>query len=279
MRNILISFVCLLIPQLTSGQLNCSLLKDSSCVKACEMSDRAADFQGSKYSQELFDQAIILCPTYAYSYFEKSVPYLKQGLWKEWKELMDKAVDLDSQYLLNRGCNQVQYIRNYKSGLNDLNKLYELRGKFDIGFNPSGEYHGQLIRAICYQKLGDIDKAIEIVEQMVSQTNYSVGLYDYFHLGVMYLDAGEVEKAKKSFDKQVEENEFAEIYYYYSEIYLAEKNKSGAVEALEKAKNLYDRELILSNTYYHYIDKVFYGDIEKELTDLTVWDYDGKNEN
>jgi tetratricopeptide (TPR) repeat protein len=187
MKKSLITIIGVFGFQLIFGQPNCVLCKDATCVKACEISIKAAKYPGSKYSQELFDQAIALCPSFAYAYFEKSIPYLKQGLFKEWKALMDKAVKYDPSYLLNRGCNQIQFIRNYEMGVKDLDSLVALKKTIEIGFNPSGEYHAQLLRAISYQKLGNLDKAIELVEELLNSKNYYQGPFDYFHIGIIHL--------------------------------------------------------------------------------------------
>lgn len=266
MKTILVSVLCIIWAQIILGQPNCQALNDAPCIKACELSNKAAKYQGSKYSQELFDQAIALCPTFAYAYFEKSVPYLKNGLFREWKELIDQAVELDFNYLLNRGINQVQFIRNYKSGLDDLNKLDSLKSSFDIGYSPSGEYHGQLIRAICYQKLGNSTRASKIIEKMVSQSNYNQGLFDFYHLGIVYLEIGELDKSKSAFDRQIEYNELSEVYFYYAQIHEKEGDNKSAIEKLKKAKELYNSGNTMTSSYYHYIDKIYYQDIENAIS-------------
>lgn len=268
MRKTLILFLILGLNQLLIGQPNCEMYADSLCKKSCNIAWEASKYQGAKKSQELFDESIKLCPDFAYSYFEKSVPYLKQGLFKEWKSLIDKAVELDAKYLLNRGINQVQFIRNYEEGLKDLENLYNQLQTFEIGYSPSGEYHAQLLRAICYQKLGQLDKSIGIMEELVTSKNYHQGLYDYFHIGIVYLQNGDLEKAEESFIKQNNENELAETLYYYSKIYEAKKDSNSQKRTLIKAKELYSNNQKMNNNYYHYIDQIFLRDIEKELRKL-----------
>ena len=249
------------------GQGNCNLY-EGKCKEACELSYEANKGQGSRQSQELFDKCIELCPTFAYSYFEKSVPYLKQGLFKEWKVLIDKAVQHDESYLLNRGCNQIQFIRNYEEGVKDLDKLVEIRNSIDIGFSPSGEYHAQLLRAISYQKLNEIEKAIELSEELLNSKNYYQGPFDYFHIGIIYLEAGLLDKAEVAFKKQNDYDEKAENYYYLS-LVSKKKNETSKQKAfLQIAKDSYKKGRIMTNSYYHYIDKIFESDIEEELHKL-----------
>jgi len=149
MKEIIFVVFLLLVYQTGFGQPNCQILEDTLCIRACQLSIKASKYQGSKYSQELFDEAIKMCPSLAYAYYEKSVPYLKHGFIAKWKAIIDKAVELEPKsYLINRGCNQIQFFRNYKKGIKDLEKLNGLIGNFNIGYTNSGEYHGQMIRAI-----------------------------------------------------------------------------------------------------------------------------------
>ncbi len=63
------------------AQGNCLLYpKDSPCRKACELCEQASRFyQGSRQALELRDQAIAICPEFAYAWSENSVAYLKRG--------------------------------------------------------------------------------------------------------------------------------------------------------------------------------------------------------
>lgn len=269
-KNIFLFIVILLLVAKLDAQPNCNAYPEPICKEACNLAWEADSFpQGSKRSQELLSKSIELCPTFAYSLNEIGVPYLKQGLLKEWKEWVDKAVALEPQtYLVNRAWSQFSYLRNYEAALKDLNRLYELRNTFELGYSGSGEYPLQLIRAICYQKTGDVNKAIEIMEQLTQSKNYSQGLFDYFHIGIAYLEARQLDKAKAAFDKQNEENELAETAYYYANIFNLKNKKNKQEEMLLRAKELYKKERIMKNKYYHYVDKVFKSDIEEALLEF-----------
>lgn len=271
-KNIFLLIVILLLAvKLDAQPPNCNVYSDPSCKEACELAWEAdnTSYQGAKKSQELLSKSIALCPTFAYSLNEIAVPYLKQGLYKEWKEWVDKAVAVAPKtYLVNRAWSQFSYLRNYEAALKDLNRLYELRNTFELGYSGSGEYPLQLIRAICYQKTGDVNKAIEIMEELTQSTTYSQGLFDYFHIGIAYLEAGQLAKAKAAFDKQNEENELAETYYYYAKTFKLENNKDQEEAMLLKAKKLYEKERIMKNVYYHYVDKIFESDIEEALLEF-----------
>jgi len=246
MKKYILITLCFLLSELIHSQGNCNLY-EGRCKESCELAYKANKGQGSRKSQKLFDKCIALCPTFAYAFYEKSTPYLKQGLFKEWKELMDKAVQYDPSYLLNRGCNQIQFIRNYEMGVKDLDSLVTLRKSIEIGFNPSGEYHAQLLRAISYQKLGNLDKAIALSEELLNSKNYYQGPYDYFHIGIINLEAGNIERAEEAFVKQNEYDEKAENYFYLSKVSEKKGEPTEQLELLEKAMETYETGRIMTN--------------------------------
>lgn len=270
MKLIVLSLILSFLFNDTFAQGNCNMY-EGDCKIACEKAYKPKGPQGSRKSQKIFDELINLCPDYAYAHYEKSVPYLKRGLIDQWRSMIDRAVKLEPEtYLLNRGCNQIQFFRNYKNGIEDLDRLTEIRGSFNIGFTNSGEYHAQMIRAIAYRKIGDLDKSIEIMEELVNSKWYNQDLYDYLHIGISYLEAGRLDDAKSAFDKQNAENEFAETYYYMAKLFELQGKLPESISMIENAKDLYENETKMVYTYYNYIDKVFLADIidaqEKLLT-------------
>lgn len=259
----------LLLPILVMAQPNCTIIQDSTCRIACEYAVFAGSkYQGSKYSQELLDQSIALCPS-AYAYYEKSVPYLKQGLISQWKNIIDKAVELDSSYLLNRGCNQILFYKNYENGLRDLDRLYKIKGRFYIGTSPNGDYDIQLIRAIAYRKIGQPEMSLQIIKELLKSKEYSKGVNDGFHIGITYMEVDQLGKAKHFFDEQSEYNDFADIFYYYSKVLQKEGKIEEAKKMLIKGIELYQAGRHLSYHYYHYPDKIFLKDFERELDKLS----------
>lgn len=154
------------------AQPNCNVYKDNEpCFKACELAIKAGQYQGSQQSQTQFDEAIALCPTLDYAYFEKSVPYLKRGQFIEWKKLIDRAVDLNpTQHLGYRGWCRFQFLRDYEGAIADLEKLGSLIGP-NLGYSVNGDYPLAIALALCYKQLGNKQKAIEIIEAQLKQPN------------------------------------------------------------------------------------------------------------
>jgi tetratricopeptide (TPR) repeat protein len=251
------------------SQPNCNVYlynKDEPCYKACVLATEGEGRQGSKESQLKFDSAIKLCSDFAYAYREKSVPYLKRGDFITWKKLIDKAVEINPMENLGyRGWCRFQFVRDYQGAIADLEKL-DAMTDFEIGYSVNGDYQLNIAKALCYKAIGQKEKAIEIIEKQLSEKNYSTGLYDYFHLGVLKMETGETEKAISILKKSISTNDyFAEPYYYLALIYKKQKLVKEFKENMEKAKTYYLKGYKRFDPYTQPMDKIYLADIEREL--------------
>jgi tetratricopeptide (TPR) repeat protein len=235
------------------------------CYDACVTATEEAE-QGTKKSQLQFDIAIELCPSFDYAYFEKAVPYLKRGDFITWKQLIDKAVEINPiGHLGYRGWCRYQFIRDYKGAIKDIEKLDSLTTS-DIGYSINGDYHLNVAKALCYKALGEKDKAIKIIEEQLSQTGYSPMTYDYLHLGVLKGETGDLEGAIKNIKKSIELGPYlADNYYYLGLIYKKKNLIKEHKENMEKAKAYYLKGYGRLDPYTHPMDKIYLVDIDKEL--------------
>jgi tetratricopeptide (TPR) repeat protein len=250
------------------GQVNCKAFENDDCRKACKLVNLAEVIQGQKYSQIAFDEAIKLCPGFDYAYREKSVPYLKRGDFVTWKILIDKAVELNPTANLGyRGWCQFQFLRNYNSAIEDIEKFEKLVGEDNVGSSQNGDHNLEIVKALCYKGKGDKIKAIQIIENQLSKEKYSPMLFDYYHLGVLYYELNNNIKAKEYFEKQISNNDYyAEPYYYLSLIYLNLNNKTEAEKMIDKALYYYSHNKYLKDAYNVFIDKIY----EKEMKIIKV---------
>lgn len=261
----LVLFFSILLTSLsTTGQVNCNVYKnDPACFKACELSEEAGNYQGAAYSQQMFDKAIDLCPTFDHAWFEKSVPYLKRGQFVEWKKLIDKAVELNPlAHLGYRGWCRYQFLRDYKGAIADLERLDSLTA-FDIGYSVNGDYHLKIALAICYKEDGQVQKGISVIENYKKSKEYVRGPYEDLHLGVMKYLIKDYEGATMAFNRQIAYNDFqAENYYYLALIAEELRNEEAFVSNLQKAKAYYQAGKHLRDPYTHHADRVFLEEIE-----------------
>lgn len=259
--------ILILLPAIGWSQYNCNVFKYKSnepCYQACTLA--TADLsQGSRRSQEQFDKAIQLCPSFDYAYFEKAVPYLKRGDFVTWKRLIDIAVELNPDgHLGYRGWCRYQFVRDYKGAIEDFERLDSLRDS-DIGYSINGDYHLNVAKALCYKAIGQKMKAMKIMEDQLAQRDYSPMPYDYLHLGVLKMEAGDLDDAVAWLKKSIEFNpQLADHYYYLGRIYRIKGLEPESRTNLEQAKLKYLKGHGRFDPYTHPMDKVFLMDIEKE---------------
>jgi tetratricopeptide (TPR) repeat protein len=263
----LLIFTAQLFSIIATAQINCNVYKnDPACFEACELSEKAADYQGHASSQQDFDKVIELCPTFDYAYFEKAVPYLKRGLFIEWKILIDKAVALNPLgHLGYRGWCRYQFLRDYKGAIEDLERLDALT-EFDIGYSVNGDYHLKIALALCYKAIGQTEKGIAIIEAHKKSKDYVRGPYDELHLGVMKFLTKDFQGAMQAFNTQTAYNDFQAENYYYLALINKELNRPEEVLSnLQKAKSFYLARKHLNDPYTHHADRVFLAQIEDLL--------------
>ncbi len=257
---LLLSLVCLPL----YAPPNCELYKnDADCYEACQAAMKAIRFrQGSYYSQQYFDQSIELCQSFAYSYQEKAVPFLKRGAFIEWKRLIDKAVEYaPREYLGYRGWCRLQFLRDYEGAIQDIERLRSMT-IHDIGYCQTGDYHLNVALALCYKATGEIEKAQLLIEEQLNNKNVPVGLYDYYHLGVMEYEQGNYEKAIQSLQSQIAVNDYmGETYYFLAMIYREQGQEEVALQNLKKAEQYYRQGRFRSDTYTEPMDKIYLLDI------------------
>lgn len=263
-----LSLFAVLSPTLLKAQ-NCNAFLyqgDTLQYKACVVAEeRAGHYQFSKEYQQALDRAIDICPYFSYAYRHKSVAYLKSGDFLTWKKLIDKAVELYPEDNLGyRGWCRYQFFRDYQGAIDDIERLDSMIDH-DIGSSANGDYHLHIARAICYKALGQKEKAIEIIETQLNQPDHLPGLYDHFHLGVLYLETGKYEQALAAFRKQSESNELADNQYYQAMTYKKLNQPQLARQSLERAKALYLKEKRVADYYTTPYDKIYLEDIERAL--------------
>lgn len=267
MKNYIISIIFLCSSYLSFAQPNCNYflyIGDSLKYEACKETEKASGhYQFSKEFQMAMDKAIAIDSTFSYPYRAKSVAYLKSGDFIEWKKLIDLAVKYDALGNLGyRASCRYQFFRDYGGTIVDIEELSRI-SNFDIGHSANGNYHLEVVRALCYKALDKKQKAIEIIEAQLKTEEYVIGIYDYIHLGVLYLEIGDLSNAKLNFEKQQEYNDLAENHFYMMQVLLKENKMEQAKKELEKTQALYEIGYVMADPYVHPEDKIYWSMIEE----------------
>jgi tetratricopeptide (TPR) repeat protein len=251
------------------AQPNCEVYKyegNDLKYKACKTAEkRAGHYQFSRAYQEALDEALLIDSTFSWAYKFKSTAYLKSGDFITWKYLMDKAVYYSPEdHLGYRGWCRYQFFRDYKGAINDIELLDSLVN-YDIGYSVNGDYHLQVAKALCYKGIGEKEKALKIMESHIKSGEAFLGLFDYFHLGVLYLDHGQYENAIEAFNQQIEENDLAENRYYLALCYKALSRMEDFMQNIILAKTKFLNDERMTDTYTERMDQIYLSDIKKEI--------------
>lgn len=267
MKNLTYLFLFLSAYLYSQPNCNAFLYKgDTLQYKACKLVENIDDqySQFSRAFQEKYDEAIQICPYFAYAYREKSTAYLKSGDFLTWKKLIDKAVQYDIEGNLGyRAWCRYQFFRDYKGAIKDIEKLDSLVN-YNIGYSANGDYHLNITKGICYSAINQKQKAIKIFNKQLNSKDYSAGLFDYYQLGVTYYEVKDYKNALKSLEKQSKINEFADNSYYKCKIYKTLKNKKEYKKYKEIALKLYAENKKLFDLYTHHFNNVYYSIMANE---------------
>ncbi len=265
MRNHKVLLMILLMVSSTNliAQVNCYLYEEGSdCFKACRETEKAmTNYSGDLKFQKSLLKAIELCPTFDMAYFELSVNYAKRGMLPEWKKLIDQAVEISPERHLGwRGWYHWFFAHNYEKAIADIDSLDTLVD-YDLGTTGDGKYHLNILKGLCYKGLGDSKKALQIIERCMNDPEYYQGVYDYLHLGVLYLEMNQPEKALAALETQNAYDEISEAYFYSAKAHLLAGNKAKAKDFLNTALEMYDIGKAMYDPYREFPDEIYRVDI------------------
>lgn len=270
MKQIIISIIVLL-PIYAQAQGNCLLYPEGSGErKACEMCTNSGHLkQGSREKQRLFDKAIEIGPNYAWSYYQKSIPYFKRGFVLEGMQLLNKAVELaPTDHLCYRAYWHFQN-RNYELCLKDLERYYTLVGEDAIAFTTGGDMDMRLIRAMCYAKLGDTEKGIDVAQRYID-LKAEDDFYDPvdFHiLGMLLVLNNQYDQGIKLLTKSASLTpDYPDTYYYLAIAYMKKGRYNQALKQLRKGKQTFSSRSHLRNGYFAF--RVYLSDIERLIKEI-----------
>jgi len=266
MKNSLLFVTFIISLQIAKAQDCNKYAGDTLQYEACIIAEEAKEhYQFTREYQEIYDRVIEKCPYYANAYYAKSIAYLKSGDFVTWKILIDKAVELEpKEYLGYRAWCRYQFFRDYEGAIMDIERLDTLLDH-DMGHSTNGNYHLNIAKGACYKAIGNKAKAIEVIEQQIATKRYFVGIYDYLHLGVLYLESQQYPKAIEVFALQEKENDIAENRYYVAMAYKELGQMEAYFKNMELAKKLYQKGLTMFDSYDIPQDKIYLKQIEEAL--------------
>lgn len=269
MKNVIFGLLAMvLFGGKAAAQPNCDYFKylgDTLRYEACLAAEkRAGHYQFSKAYQLALDSAIQIDSTWAFAYSAKSTAYLKAGDFLGWKPLIDKAVQYDTlTHLPARAWCRFKFFADYEGAIADFLLLKQLSPE-PWGHTGDGYYLLDVAFALCYKEMGQTAQAIQLMEKCIEDTTRPVGLFDQLHLGVMYMEQGEYERAIQQFEVQEVLNDMAENRFFSALAYKYLRNEEQYAQQLSVAKQHYLAEQRMFDPYTEQVDQVFWADLLAE---------------
>ena len=103
------------------------------------------------------------------------------------------------------------------------------------------------------------------MEQYMQDTTLKISVFDHLHLGVMYLEKGDYNKAIDQFNLQNTQSSLAESHYYLALCYLKMGNTILFSDHINKAKEMYQRSQKMVFHYTEPLDRVYLEEINQAL--------------
>ncbi len=248
---------------------------DTIGLSDCELAEQLYEekgSQGSARSQQYLDSAIMLCPTFAKAWHEKSVPYLKRGDYATWMGLMDKAVDLAPDlYLDIRGWCKIKFLHDYEGGLADLQRYDTL-----VTGSPKmvGDFNVYTWMGLAKVGLRDSTAALAYFDKTIDEAIAHlgaewVGNYDYLYRGILKMELKDDEGALADFERQIAHYESLADGHYYKGLILAKMGRrTAARQCFERAKTLFSGEgYHAQDPYVEMPWQIYLEDIDRALSE------------
>ena len=265
--------LCLLILLTTSrlafAQPNCQALLfagDTAAYRACMFLDTALNshYQYEQRFQEICDEALRICPHFAYAWREKSTPYVKAGNYVLWLRYMNEAVRFDTLGMLPvRASCRGKFFGDYAGAIADID-LFEKLYPGTLAMAHNGTYSLAMVKALSLRELNRKQEALETAQAFLAAYPQQVGMYDWLHVGMLHLALGDTLQAQKCLQHQLQQTPLAEAAYQLARLALAQQQIALARSYVQQARRLFNGQQKLFDPYHYLSDQLY----ETELLTL-----------
>lgn len=258
--------LCLLMLLTTSllagAQPNCQALLlagDSAAYRACTFLDTALNshYQYEQRFQEICDEALRICPHFAYAWREKSTPYVKAGNYVLWLRYMNEAVRFDSLGMLPvRASCRGNFFGDYAGAIADI-ELFEKLYPGTLAMAHNGTYSLAMVKALSLRQLNRKQEALETAQAFLAAYPQQVGMYDWLHVGMLQLALGDTLQGQKSLEYQLQQTPLAETAYQLARLAVTRQQFALARSYTLQARRLFNGQQKLFDPYHYLSDQLY----------------------
>lgn len=191
---------------------------------------------------KLLDSALMIIPTHAYYWQQKSMPLYKAWKYELGKPYLDSAVKYDpGSWLGYAGVLTCIFQKSYKEA---LELFYRAKANPKCtGYIMDHPYNFYI--GLCHLQLNHIDSSKYYIEGCVNETINKRGEdwvhpNHFFYQGIIQYEMGNYEQAITTFRKTVKlYKQFSDAYYYTAQCYMRMGKYADALENAELASQYY----------------------------------------
>ncbi|BDW94107.1 hypothetical protein MACH07_29390 [Flagellimonas marinaquae] len=224
----------------------------------------AAGAQGNNLSQAIFEILNWQHPEYDAAFFERSVPFNKNGDYETGFSYLNRAVELNPlNHLGYRGYMKLRFLRDYNSALADFDRLDALTP--EVVDAPWGE-DIDFLRGECYYGLGDYPKALKHFKQSITNQGAEwVDVQAFVYVGLCHYNMQNYNEAIGAFKTGIEQyGNTCEAYYGLAKTYLTMGDSINAQINLQKAQD--NIQYKYSDGYKEYLNEIYQEDLDELKT-------------
>ena len=159
------------------------------------------------------------------------------------------------------------FYRDYRRAIADFDALDTLTPNF-VDYPQATSIY--FMKAAAFLMLEEYDQALalldkHIIEELRTTTEDFIDLKTFVYQGIAHYKNGDIDLAKKSFERGIKNTPYsADLWYWSAKLAAETGEKAIALEAIEKAKIQFDKEYFNNRPYV----EEFYQIYESDLTDL-----------
>jgi tetratricopeptide (TPR) repeat protein len=211
---------------------------------------------GSQKHQLYLDSALMLIPTHAWYWQQKSMPLYKAHKYEAGRPFLDSAVKYDpGRWLDYAAVLECIFERNYNNSLRDFYKALALNGNLSVMDHPYNFFIG-----LCHLQLNHFDSSEFYFKNCIEDVRKTKGddwvhVNHLFYMGIVYYEKEEYTKAINYFNKAIVQYKRFSDAQYYKALCLSELKKTQeALACMEEAETNYNAGYGLNedNALYEY---------------------------